>query len=61
MPKNKNNKHFSYAAKTVTVYYIDFLNIFFYKNVIKQGTLREIHPYMMNKYVQQAAKRTKGI
>ena len=29
--------------------------------MIKQGTLREMHPYMMNKYVQQAAKQTKGI
>ena len=26
----------------------------------KQGTLQEMHPYMMNKYVQQTAKQKKG-
>ena len=28
--------------------------------VIKQGTLQEMHPFMMNKYVQQTAKQKKG-
>ena len=28
---------------------------------LKQGTFQEMHPYMMNKYVQQTAKQTKGM
>ena len=31
------------------------------KPFLKQGTLREMHPYMINKYVQQAAKQTNGM